>query len=261
MFSVMNRVAGTTILLATVLAAGGIRSDPVGVYALIDRVVMFPDTVSPTTVQLWGVFALSDGRSGDGYQTPQRGYMYYTLPPGGATAARAARAEWSDHRAFAGQRLGTAYGSRYMSLGRVRRPGDLLGNPDIYPLNIGLTNLLRRPSDSGSVQFLYHNGPQIEYELHSVPNPQSPPDGGQAPAGRARLVTLSVKDTSLQYVFEIQGAGGARETSVAQPRGGDSTSYTTRMSLTSGAEYTWRVWTIGRDFIGPAATATFRAGR
>jgi hypothetical protein len=74
-------------------------SDPVGVYTVIDRVVMEPDATNPTTIQVWGTFAVTTGEHGtrgDTYQPAQRGYLYYSV---NSRNARATLAEWSDLRA------------------------------------------------------------------------------------------------------------------------------------------------------------------
>ena len=68
------------MVLVVLGAAPARASDPIGIYALIDRVVI--EESSPQRVQVWGVFALSDGNHGDGYRAAQRGYLYYTVKPG-----------------------------------------------------------------------------------------------------------------------------------------------------------------------------------
>ncbi|MBI3263830.1 MAG: hypothetical protein HYZ58_11860, partial [Acidobacteria bacterium] len=126
-------------------------SDPVGIYALIDRVVFEPDATHPAAIQIWGVFALSDGRRGDNYRSAERGYLYYTIDRSNEAACRA---EWSDLRAVAGTGHPIGFGARYSSTGRVRRPSEAPAKPDRYPLGVGLVRMLDR-----------HLGPQVHQEL------------------------------------------------------------------------------------------------
>ena len=51
-------------LIAATLSAQA--SDPVGIYALVDKVVYEPNDKAPERVQIWGAFSLAEGR-GDGY--------------------------------------------------------------------------------------------------------------------------------------------------------------------------------------------------
>ena len=73
------------------LARPAVVSDPVGIYAVVDKVVFAPDSASPSTIQIWGVFSLSEGKPGDNYGAPARGYMYYSVNDKNPTAVRA---EW-----------------------------------------------------------------------------------------------------------------------------------------------------------------------
>lgn len=140
-------------LLAAIglLAVPAMASDPVGVYGLIDRVVLEPDATHPTAIQIWGVFALSDGRRGDNYRPAERGYLYYTID---RSNERACRAEWSDLRAVAGTGQPIGFGARYGPAGRVRRPSETPVKPDPYVLGVGLVKMLDR-----------HLGPKVQEEL------------------------------------------------------------------------------------------------
>ena len=57
-----NRYA-MTCLLALTIVLGAMpllrASDPAGCYAIVERVVLEPSDVEPTTIQVWGAFALS----------------------------------------------------------------------------------------------------------------------------------------------------------------------------------------------------------
>ena len=243
----LRRPALATLAAGLLIAAApAVRSDPVGVYAVIDRVVVEPDTVNPQRVQLWGVFMLSDGqRASDLYQTPQRGYLYYAL----GVNQVASRAEWNDLRSMAGTGNPVGFGGRYERLGRVRRAGEAPAAPDVYPRSpIGLVRMLTA-----------HLGPDIGHELVRVPTPLSPADGGRVPAGQTRLVARNVADTSVSYIFEIEGPGGVREASDPIRPGRGETSWQPRLALREGQSYTWRVRATQAEWKGHPASATFTA--
>lgn len=218
-------------------------SDPVGVYALIDRVVLEP-TDQPRTIQIWGVFALTPGRPGNDYQAAQRGYLFYSM---NRRNERGTLAEWADLKAVAGTGQPIGFGSRYEEPGRVRRQSEAPGNPDPYPLGFGLVKVLSK-----------WLGPSIERELARVPLPLTPADGGSARPGQVRLVTRNVADPSVQYVFDIEGGGAAREMSEPIAAGKGETAWTPKLRLRSGERYVWRVWVVKDNTRGQPAAAMFR---
>ena len=86
-------------------------SDPVGIYAIVEKVIFEPSEAAPQRVQIWGAFAFADTtRGGDYYTKPQVGYLYYTLPAGNEAIARK---EWADLKSVAGTGQGVAFGRRY----------------------------------------------------------------------------------------------------------------------------------------------------
>jgi hypothetical protein len=101
------------LLLAAVLVLGGVSvraSDPIGVFAKIDKVVLEPNDNVPDRVQLWGSFCLADQKDRDSYLPPQKGFLYYKLP---AEKSEAARKEWNDLKATAGTGTVIGFGSRH----------------------------------------------------------------------------------------------------------------------------------------------------
>jgi hypothetical protein len=112
-------------------------SDPVGVYALVDKVVLEPNEKSPERIQIWGTFA-TWADHGDVYGKPEKGFLYYKIP---ATNAKAALAEWADLKAIAGTGQGVAFGQRYSQMGRVRPATEKPESPDVYVLGVGLTKV------------------------------------------------------------------------------------------------------------------------
>ena len=115
-------------------------SDLVGVYALVDKVVLEPSETAPERIQVWGGFALAQG-SGYEYAPAARGYMYFKLPEG---KEKAALREWNDLKSMAGKDQLVAFGSRYGQKATVRKEESKPGNPDVYSVDIGLTKVKPR---------------------------------------------------------------------------------------------------------------------
>jgi hypothetical protein len=132
-------------------ASSVMASDPVGIYAVVERVVMEPGDNAPQRIQVWGAFALADGRSGDGYLAAQRGYLYYTLQPG---KEEICKKEWADLKAIAGTGQGIGFGARYQPKGRIRKASEKPEAPETYPIGIGIQRM-------GS----QHNQPNIITQL------------------------------------------------------------------------------------------------
>jgi len=129
-----------TVLLGVMLtftAATLSASDPIGIYALVDKVIFEPSEGAPQRVQIWGTFALADVVSRV-YTKPQRGYLYYAVPVG---KEEIARKEWADLKSVAGTGTAVAFGARHSMLGKVRPDSEKPGSPDVY--NIGGTGVSR----------------------------------------------------------------------------------------------------------------------
>lgn len=116
-------------------------SDWVGVYAVIDKVVLEPSATAPERIQIWGDFAVADKNDRNTYLKAQRGYVYYTLPPGKEALARK---EWADLKAIAGTAQVIGFGTRYQGVGRVRKGDEKPGTPDPYPVGSGLVKMSDR---------------------------------------------------------------------------------------------------------------------
>ena len=122
-----------TILAGTVLAFTAMTvtaSDPVGIYAMVDKVVFEPSEAAPQRVQVWGVFALAVP-PGDTYTAAARGYMYFTASQGREAVAKK---EWADLKSVAGTGVGVGFGARYTATGTVRKATEKVANPDVYPI-------------------------------------------------------------------------------------------------------------------------------
>jgi hypothetical protein len=134
----LGNVMGVIILVAGVLAVTLRASDMVGVYAVVEKVVLEPSDNAPQRVQIWGAFALSDQKSGSNYGAAQRGYLYYECPAGRETVCRK---EWEDLKTVAGKDTGVGFGARYKDTGRIRKADDKPAGPDVYPIERGIVRL------------------------------------------------------------------------------------------------------------------------
>ena len=131
---------GAALLVSALCVATGYASDPVGVYARVDRVVLEPNADAAQAIQVWGVFAIATRQDPNEYLAPARGYLYFTLPGD----ARAARAEWADLAQAAGTGQIVSFASRYDLRARLRRADERPASPDPYSLNAGLTKVRGR---------------------------------------------------------------------------------------------------------------------
>jgi hypothetical protein len=132
------------VLLAAMMGAAvttAWASDPIGVFAKIDKVVLEPDENSPERIQVLGSFCVADPKDRDSYSAPQKGYLYYKLPE---AKAEAARKEWNDLKAVAGSGDVIGFGSRFATLPKVRAAKDKPENPDVYSVGFGLVKARQR---------------------------------------------------------------------------------------------------------------------
>src|SRR3954469_22892949 len=142
------KVFATLLILAAAFAvlripATSAASEQVGIYAIVERVVLEPDDKNPQRIQLWGAFATNRTTT-----NPKKGYMYFTLPSSQqATALR----EWTDFKSIAGSGKVVSFGDSFFvgaqqsnadayhaSLGRVRPASEKPQSPDVYTLNFGV---------------------------------------------------------------------------------------------------------------------------
>src|SRR5438094_7290095 len=134
-----NSLTLLTLLVALLSSGAGraLASDPVGIYALVDKVVFEPNATKPERIQIWGAFAIAEGY-GYTYKNAERGYLYYKMNP---EKSNACRNEWSDLKAVAGTGQIVAFGSRYGEKGTLRKTDAKPETPDVYPVAMGLTKV------------------------------------------------------------------------------------------------------------------------
>ena len=143
-----RRFVGMLLVVTAALAITVVptkASDPVGMYCLVSNVVLSPNEQAPMTAQIWGACApstggvMEDGKFVPGwYETPRKGYLYYSLPKGLETVAQR---EWADFKRVAGTGDVVGFGSRRQNLGRIRLAGEQPRDPDVYPIHNGVTKM------------------------------------------------------------------------------------------------------------------------
>jgi hypothetical protein len=223
-------------------------SDWVGIYAIVDRVVIEPSEAAPERMQVWGAFAFSHPEDRRYYMPPERGYFYYSLTPGKADACRK---EWRDIKAVAGTGEVIGFGDRNTLKGRLRKAAQKPESPDPYPIAWGLVKMSQRPSNYEPV-----------LNLRSLPAPLSPLDGGEAKAGKVTLTARNaaqVWSNAVKYVFEIRALGsGEKETSPPLAAGAKETSWSPNLQIKADERYIWRVKLTDGQVTGSVASSEFR---
>jgi hypothetical protein len=247
----MKRIVCTawaTALLAFAWQTPVRASDPIGSYALIDKVVLEPNSDAPLRIQVWGAFTFAKVGDGDTYLAPSRGYLYYCTVKGKEDVCRK---EWKDMKKIAGTGEVIGLGSRYnlATLGTVRDAREKAEKPDPYPLGMGLVRV-RRGTDYQPVR-----------NLVALPVPKTPADGATINPGE---VTLAIRNIAgpgparNRYVFELVNAAGQKEMSEPIAAGEKETKWTPRMQVKPGEKYRWYVLAVDGEWKGPAATSTFQ---
>ena len=135
----LRSIVGGIVLGVCALTAVTLRaSDMVGIYTVVEKILLEPSDAAPQRIQIWGAFALSDQRSGSTYGPAQRGYLYYECPAGKETVCRK---EWEDLKTVAGKDIGVGFGARYKDTGRIRKADEKPASPDAYPIDRGVVRL------------------------------------------------------------------------------------------------------------------------
>jgi len=147
----MRKLAVSAVLCSVLfLGIQGLRaSGPLGVYAIVDKVVFEPNETSPQQVQIWGVFmhTTETTNMNPALSSAERGYVYYSLP-GPREQADTARKEWNDLKTVAGTGQAVGFGSGFFAATetRVHTAAEKAATPSPYHLNMGVLKL----SDTGT---------------------------------------------------------------------------------------------------------------
>lgn len=116
----------------------------VGIYAVIDKVILEPEGNSPERIRIFGTFIIPIARSSGLHQHPQQGYLYYQIPSGREDVVK----EWLELKKFAGTGKGIGFAAYWMPSSRtlgantslevhIHKEGDT-ALPDPYPRTIGI---------------------------------------------------------------------------------------------------------------------------
>jgi hypothetical protein len=154
----MKKARALIVLLLLVWTASRLFADgPVGVYAMVQKVVFEPNEQAATKVQVWGVFVWVDGglKTPGPINIPLKGYLYFKLPSNAAEAA-ATRKQWDELKNLAGTPQIIAFGGwtyagpfedLYIPVPgnqedvRVRKPNEAPAKPITYPIKTGLVKI------------------------------------------------------------------------------------------------------------------------
>ena len=134
-------ICPVAVVLAITLCPGVVTaSGPIGVYALVNKVVLEPSADKPERIRISGVFiaAVETPDNSTVYSAPQRGYLYFELPKGNEELARR---EWADLKSVAGTRQVVGFGSGWEPKVRVRKPNEEAKLPGDYLLGNGLVKI------------------------------------------------------------------------------------------------------------------------
>lgn len=137
-------LAAAAVLGLGLVSSNALASAPAGVWVKVQQVVYTPNATSPTQVQVHGALMLFDGSSDASrpyahYTSPALGYVYYECPAG---QAETCRQEWSDLEANIAKPENVCVGFGWDSLptGTLRQPGSAVANPDVYPIQNGVSS-------------------------------------------------------------------------------------------------------------------------
>jgi hypothetical protein len=101
------------VLLALSAAARLGASGAIGIYGIVEKVVVEPNERSPERIQVWGAFAYAD-RGERGYSPVKRGYLYFRLPAPDVASRQdvdLVLKEWNDLKSVAGTGQAIGFGS------------------------------------------------------------------------------------------------------------------------------------------------------
>jgi hypothetical protein len=257
----MNPLLLAAPMFAALLAVPAIApapvSDPVGVYGLIDKVVLLPDEQKPTEAEIHGTFAVARGH-GEYVAAPTVGCLWYKVGNKPEEAVR----QWRELAKQAGTQMPIGFSSRFA---QVKSP--LVVTPSgapkpaaasVYDTDFGLGLHRTDGADYGVLR-----------ELRLTPKPRTPAPSGavKVKAGRRYLDTnvhfecdnCVAKQDGLTYVFEVEVNGRDRFASPPIQPGDKVTGWDARLGLDVGDQVRWSVRVAGgnTDRV-PVATAHFK---
>jgi hypothetical protein len=222
-------------------------SDPAGVYAVLDQVVLLPDERAPTGVELHGAFALAEGGRGEYYRTPRAGVLRFAL----GKDADGSRTQWRELREHAGKQRIVTFGSRY-ELHDQGAHGPRVAAPDEAATEAAARAAPPPFSTGWGVRVLENVDYGAARELALLPR-CLPVDLGteKRPAhSPLRPVVLSCTNCTasggeLRYVFTVETSDGELHGSGLVAPGKGITTWTTDLALQVGEKVAWSVHVVG----------------
>ena len=134
-------LAGAILGLSATVALA--KRGTIGIYAIVDTIELQPTDEAPERILMRGVFVVPVPLSSGEYLPPQRGYLYFTLPP---EAASMAAQECQQLKGYAGTGRGfgfapywekSRHAGSFESL-RVQVHSAEVAAPDVYPQPRGI---------------------------------------------------------------------------------------------------------------------------
>ena len=164
--------AGLVIALILAAVTQVRASGTMGIYAIVEKVVLEPNDRSPSRIQIWGAFAYADADQRGESSQAKRGYLYFSLP---GTKTEAVLKEWADLKTIAGTGQAVGFG-HYGYIGRFSeiQPDAPTASP---PRSAPPYTLLLFPG----------GGSQIELRIRSASEPVANPVVYTTDSGLAKL--------------------------------------------------------------------------
>jgi hypothetical protein len=118
-------------VIVAIAATGAYASGPIGVYAIVEKVVFEPNEQAPERIQVWGAFAYADGgvAQGAGSSAVKKGYLYFSNP----TRSEVILREWRDFKAVAGTGQAIGFGTWIYIGGFPKEPDQAPPNGIYHP--------------------------------------------------------------------------------------------------------------------------------
>ncbi len=181
----MRRSCLLALAAGVLMTAGARASDPMGIYALIDKVVLSPQQGPAERIQIWGTFVLAS-QGGNQRTQPQRGYLDFSLVPG---KEQVCRREWADLKKVAGAGQVVAFGSSRAPTGFVHRPRT--SKPTAPPLDADKLKSLIAELDSDNFAVRERATHQLEAQgAHAQPALRKALEGKPSAEARRRMERL-----------------------------------------------------------------------
>jgi hypothetical protein len=240
------RFAGLMIVLT--LTAQASAGGPPPVCMAVDKIVLEPNDVAPTRIQIWGTFIfLEDSKAK--YGNPVRGYFYYTAVPGKEDECRR---HWTNLQHLVQDDHLVAFGlcGTPKVHGHLRNAMEKPEAPIVFPLcEIGFTPA-EQYADYGLLR-----------ELLTAPAVVTPADGERVRSGQVTLTARKIRDKEharASYLFAIESSAGEREESPPMAASEKRAAWSPKMVVKAGEKYTWRVRATEGKWQGPSISSHFQ---